>query len=80
MMSGLHPIMAQALRPWMPPIDDPRDHLLIEATDDDEPEEEPETDDEEENAGYCPTCSGSGEGRYDGTDCHACKGSGVHHG
>lgn len=25
----------------------------------------------------CPTCNGSGEGMYDGTRCHACKGSGT---
>ena len=25
----------------------------------------------------CPTCNGSGEGMYDGTRCHACKGSGA---
>ena len=27
---------------------------------------------------YCPTCSGSGEGQYEGTRCPACKGSGVY--
>ena len=26
---------------------------------------------------YCTTCSGSGEGMYDGTRCPACKGRGV---
>ena len=25
----------------------------------------------------CPSCCGSGEGQYDGTICHACKGRGV---
>jgi len=25
----------------------------------------------------CPTCNGSGEGRYDGTRCTSCGGSGV---
>ena len=29
------------------------------------------------DSGYCTTCSGSGEGQYDGTRCWACKGSGV---
>ena len=26
--------------------------------------------------GICPACSGSGEGRYDGTKCHYCNGRG----
>ena len=26
--------------------------------------------------GYCPDCSGSGEGRYDGSRCSTCKGKG----
>lgn len=26
----------------------------------------------------CPTCSGSGEGMYDGTTCRSCKGKGVY--
>ena len=25
----------------------------------------------------CPTCNGSGEGMYDGTTCHVCKGHGT---
>jgi hypothetical protein len=44
----------------------------------DEREDEPDTavdDDAEE--GYCPNCSGSGEGMYDGSRCSSCKGSGV---
>ena len=31
---------------------------------------------EEEEGGYCPQCSGSGEGMYDGSRCSACGGSG----
>ena len=26
--------------------------------------------------GYCPTCSGSGEGQHEGTTCYQCKGAG----
>ena len=33
-----------------------------------------ETSDDE--AGICPTCNGSGEGRHEGTTCRTCKGSG----
>ncbi len=33
------------------------------------------TDDDE--PGYCPHCSGSGEGSHDGAICGYCKGSGV---
>ena len=29
-----------------------------------------------DDPGYCPTCSGSGEGCADGTTCRACHGSG----
>ena len=29
-----------------------------------------------EEGGYCPQCSGSGEGMYDGSRCSACGGSG----
>ena len=34
---------------------------------------------EEEDAAndYCGVCNGSGEGRYDGSRCWACKGKGV---
>ena len=38
-------------------------------------DEELELDDDEES--YCPQCAGSGEGMYDGSTCHACRGSGV---
>ena len=34
-----------------------------------------EIDDDE--AGYCPQCSGSGEGQFDGSRCSSCGGSGV---
>jgi hypothetical protein len=26
---------------------------------------------------HCATCAGSGEGAYDGSTCHACRGLGV---
>ena len=35
------------------------------------------TDPEEDEDVTCMTCNGSGEGSYDGSTCHACKGSGV---
>ena len=28
------------------------------------------------DSAYCPDCSGSGEGQYDGTRCRTCGGSG----
>lgn len=31
---------------------------------------------DEIEAGYCPACSGSGEGRYDGSRCSSCNGTG----
>ena len=31
---------------------------------------------DDEEGGYCPQCSGSGEGMYDGSRCLACGGSG----
>jgi RecJ-like exonuclease len=31
---------------------------------------------DDEEGGYCPQCSGSGEGMYDGSRCSACGGSG----
>lgn len=30
----------------------------------------------EENTGWCQHCSGSGEGKYDGSCCPVCKGKG----
>ncbi len=36
-----------------------------------------ETQEEEHDEDYiCPSCSGSGEGMYDGAVCHKCKGTG----
>ena len=32
--------------------------------------------DRDDEPGLCPTCNGSGEGRYEGTNCYACKGKG----
>jgi hypothetical protein len=29
------------------------------------------------NPGICGSCNGSGEGMYDGSTCHMCKGSGC---
>jgi DnaJ-class molecular chaperone len=37
-------------------------------------DDKPEGDDD---PGYCTTCSGSGEGMYDGSRCSRCGGSGV---
>lgn len=31
----------------------------------------------ENNTGWCTKCSGSGEGKYDGSCCPVCKGKGV---
>ena len=33
--------------------------------------------DDQDDDHYCPTCSGTGEGQYDGTRCRSCNGSGV---
>ena len=44
--------------------DDSADSFNDDAPD---PDHEPE---------QCPACSGSGEGRYDGTKCHHCNGRG----
>lgn len=36
-----------------------------------------ENDEEYEDEDYiCPACNGSGEGMYDGSTCHKCKGTG----
>ena len=35
------------------------------------------TSDLDDDAGICTTCDGTGEGQYDGTRCHACKGKGF---
>ena len=32
---------------------------------------------EERDEDYCGSCNGSGEGRYDGSVCPSCKGSGM---
>lgn len=32
--------------------------------------------DDDNDEGYCPACSGSGEGQYDGTHCPVCHGRG----
>ena len=34
------------------------------------------TEDDTEEGGYCPACSGSGEGMFDGTTCGTCRGRG----
>jgi DnaJ-class molecular chaperone len=33
-------------------------------------------DSEPSDTGICPACSGSGEGQFEGTTCHQCKGDG----
>jgi hypothetical protein len=47
----------------------------------DHPESEEEVDVDPEDPDYepgtCPTCSGSGEGMHESTNCYACKGKGV---
>jgi hypothetical protein len=45
-------------------MSDVDDLIECDDTDDDEP-------------GYCPQCSGSGEGMYDASRCHVWGGSGV---
>lgn len=35
-----------------------------------------DTNESNTEAGYCVHCDGSGEGQYDGTRCHWCKGKG----
>lgn len=47
---------------------------------DDEPDIDSSDFEEEENEEepeICPDCNGSGEGMFDGSTCHSCKGSGV---
>ena len=57
---SLHPTIAAALAPFSPPMSILR--------------RKPEPVEWEE--GCCASCSGSGEGMYEGQTCHACKGSG----
>lgn len=40
-------------------------------------EAEIEAQDAIDNPPLCSQCNGSGEGQYDGTTCHSCKGSGT---
>lgn len=42
--------------------------------DDYDPRDFDEADEIDED--ICPNCNGSGEGMYDGSRCHVCKGSG----
>lgn len=37
----------------------------------------PEDFDTEVEEGCCSVCNGSGEGMYDGTRCHSCRGTGT---
>lgn len=69
MLNNLHPIMAQALAPFMFQVD-PRDDLLLEEDDFDEEQVE------DDELGICPACSGSGEGQNEGSTCSRCKGMG----
>ena len=52
----------------LPDIEDRYDH--------DEREDDIDPDDPDAEGGYCPACSGSGEGQYDGSSCRTCGGSG----
>ena len=74
-MTNLHPIFAQALRPWMPLASEPRDNPLLESDDSDQLEADDTDSDDEE--GTCSDCSGTGEGRTEHDNCWTCKGSGV---
>ena len=38
---------------------------------------EPAPEDDEDDDPYCPQCDGSGEGRYEGSTCYSCGGSGL---
>lgn len=66
-MNQLHPVMEQALRPWMPPTaaKPPRpiftQHISV---------------DDDDVTYICDACSGSGEGRYEGSTCYFCRGTG----
>ncbi len=51
------------------------DMAIIKAQADPEPEG-PDEAEEDSDEGYCPTCSGSGEGMYEGSHCSSCDGSG----
>jgi len=33
--------------------------------------------DDDDDEGICPSCSGSGEGMYEGQTCSRCKGKGI---
>ena len=56
----LHPLMAAALAPFAPPLSGLR--------------RKPEPVEYEESC--CASCSGSGEGMWDGSTCTVCKGTG----
>jgi len=51
--------------------------LEIEDEMEEELEEEFEEDEDYDDPQYCSDCSGSGMGRYDGTNCRTCKGTGC---
>ena len=36
-----------------------------------------EEEEQEEEEPICPSCNGSGEGQWDGSRCHQCKGRGT---
>ncbi len=51
---------------------------LVKQLEEEEIEEIEEPDeDEDDYDNTCPTCNGCGEGRYDGSSCSDCGGSGV---
>ena len=53
--------------------DNPYNQWMHEDLQHEEREDSRAADDE---PALCPTCNGSGEGMYEGTRCHACKGKG----
>lgn len=92
-MNTLHPIMQQALAPFMPRYamtscsqcsqdTGPGDHGYSHCRDHDPRDmlllDEDDIDPENPDEDVeCGSCNGSGEGQYDGTRCMTCRGSGV---
>lgn len=48
----------------------------VEEIDQADIDDDGDTNESNTEAGYCVHCDGSGEGQYDGTRCHWCKGKG----
>ncbi len=68
-MNNVHPVMQSALAPFAPNQTALRVKAYAASL-----RRKPDPVEYEEGA--CASCSGSGEGMYDGQTCHACKGSG----